>query len=286
MDIFVLGTSGAIPTLKRNLPSVVLRRDGRLFMFDCGEGAQMQVIRSGLSLAKFEKIFITHMHGDHVTGLPGLLMLLTQAGRQAPLTIFGPVGIEDFIVSIRRSLNFYTEYEIVIKEIEREGIIYEEKEFWIETAKVDHKMFTLAFALIEKPRVGKFFIEKALELGLKPGVIFKKLQEGESVLLEDGRCIDPEQVVGPPRRGRKFVYATDTRPSRHVVKLAQDADLLIHDGMFADSEVEDAIAKGHSTARQAAEVAKLANVRQLLLTHISSRYAHTLELTAGPKSFF
>lgn len=286
MEIFILGSSGSIPTLKRNLPSLVLRRDGKLYMFDCGEGTQMQIIKSGLSLAKFEFVFISHLHGDHVTGLPGFLMLLTQASRQLPLTIFGPAGLKDYLESIQRTLNFYSEYQIIIKEITSEGIIYQEKEFYIETVRADHNVFTLAYAFVENPRPGRFYPEKALLWGLKPGPIYKKLQEGESVLLENGQEIKPEMVIGFPRAGRKFVYATDTRPSRKIVYLAQAADLLVHDGMFADEETEDAAAKGHSTVAQAAEIACAAEVKKLVVSHISSRYTQNQILKDQARKIF
>ncbi len=286
MEVFILGSSGSIPTLKRNLPSLVLRRDGKLYMFDCGEGTQIQIIKSGLSLAKFEAVFISHLHGDHVTGLPGLLMLLTQASRQDPLTIFGPAGLRDYLESIQRTLNFYSEYEIIINEITAEGIIYQEKEFYVETARADHNVFTLAYALVENPRPGRFYPDKALEYGLKPGPIYKKLQEGEAVTLENGRVIRPDMVIGPPRPGRKFVYATDTRPSRKIARLAYQADLLVHDGMFAEEEVQDAAAKGHSTVIQAAEIARTAQVKKLIVSHISSRYTQNQILKEQARTVF
>ncbi len=285
MDIFFLGTSGSIPTLKRNLPSLVIRREGELYLFDCGEATQIQIIKSGLSLAKFEAVFITHLHGDHITGLPGFLMLLTQANRTKPLYIFGPPGIEDFIQSIKRTINFYCEYEMVIEEIEQEKVILDKKEFYIETAFCDHNVLTFSYAFVEYDRPGKFYPEKAKELGICPGPNFKKLQNGETITV-NGKIITPEQVVGPPRPGRKVVYATDTRPSENIVNFSKDADVLIHDGMFSAEELKDAIEKGHSTAEGAAEVAKAANVKKLFLTHISSRYFSTKLLKQEAQKVF
>ncbi|MCK4262253.1 ribonuclease Z, partial [bacterium] len=231
MKVVTLGTSGAIPTLRRNLPSVAVQRKGQIFLFDCGEGTQMQFMRSKLSISKMEKVFISHLHGDHLVGLPGLLMSLGHFSRQRPLFIYGPVGIKGYVLANRKYLKFYCEYEIAVEEV-REGIICEEAEYWMEATRLDHNHLTFGYALIERERPGKFRVDKAKALGLEEGPLFGKLQRGESIKLKNGRTIQPEDVLGNPRRGRKVVYAVDTRPCQKAVELAKGADLLIHDGMF------------------------------------------------------
>ena len=285
MKVVTLGTSGAIPTLKRSLPSVAVQREGRIFLFDCGEGTQMQFMRSKLSISKMEKVFISHLHGDHLVGLPGLLMSLGHFSRQRPLFIYGPVGIKGYVLANRKYLKFYCEYEIVIEEV-TEGIISEEEEYWVEVTTLDHNHRTFGYALIERQRPGKFLVDKARAFGIEEGPLFGKLQRGEDIKLRDGRIIHPEDVLGNARRGRKVVYALDTRPCQNVVRLSRGADLLIHDGMFSSNEEEEAKLRGHSTVAQAARVAREAKVKKLILTHVSSRYPDDKLLSEEAKEIF
>jgi len=271
MKVITLGTSGAVPTLKRSLPAAALQRGGEIFLFDCGEGTQMQLMKAKLSIYKVEKIFISHLHGDHVVGLPGLLMSLGQTPREKPLFIYGPRGIKDYVLANKKHLNFHCEYELLLREV-KEGIISEEDEYRFEAVALDHNHLSLGYALIEKERPGKFSVEKAKSLGLEEGPLFGKLQRGEDIKLENGKVIHPRDVLGKPRRGRKIIYATDTRPCPGVAKLSQGADVLIHDGMFSQQEEKEAQERGHSTVTQVARMAKDAGVNRLILTHISSRY--------------
>jgi ribonuclease Z len=271
MKVVTLGTGGAIPTARRSLPATALIRQGEMLLFDCGEGAQLQMRRAHTGFGRLTKVFISHLHGDHLAGLPGLLMTMALLSRDMPLKIFGPPGLKRFVKVARETFRFRSEYQITVLEIEG-GRVDEGSGYRMEARPMDHSIFTLGYALIEQDRPGEFDLKRALELGVPEGPLFGRLQRGQSVTLEDGRVILPQEVLGSPRKGRKFVYALDTRPCRAVVELAKDADFLLHDGMFAQELVEDAHQMGHSTAAQAAQIAKEAGVRQLLLSHISQRY--------------
>ncbi|HPD61190.1 MAG TPA: ribonuclease Z [Thermodesulfobacteriota bacterium] len=285
MKVILLGTGGAIPTLRRSLPALALQRDGDIFLFDCGEGTQVQIIRASLSPGKLFAIFLSHLHGDHVTGLPGLLMTIMHQSREKPLRIFGPPGTREYIALIRKCLGFSPPYVLDIREV-TEGKFFYGSGFRMEAVAVDHRLHTLAFSLVEEPRPGRFFPEKAKDLGIPEGPLFGKLQRGETVTLADGRNITPSMVMSPPRKGRKFVYATDTRPCLQVIKLAQEADLLVHEGMFAHDMEEEAKIKGHSTCAQAAQIASEAKVKNLIITHISTRYQRTDELLYEARTIF
>jgi ribonuclease Z len=285
MRVITLGTSGAIPTLRRSLPAVAVQREGKIFLFDCGEGTQMQMMKAKLSISKLERIFISHLHGDHVVGLPGLLMSLAQVSRQRPIFIYGPTGIKDYVLANKKHLNFYCEYEIVLEEINA-GKITEEGEYHFEAVTLDHNHLTLGYALIERERPGKFLLEKARDLGVEEGPLFGKLQRGEDVKLENGKVIHPQDVLEKPRRGRKIIYATDTRPCRKVADLSREADVLIHDGMFSPNEEKEARERGHSTVTQVAQMAKEAGVTKLILTHISSRYPNDRFLLKEAREIF
>ena len=285
MKVTLLGTGGAIPTLRRSLPAVALQREGNLFLFDCGEGTQVQIIRAGLSPGKLFAVFLSHLHGDHVTGLPGLLMTIMHQSREKPLLIFGPPGTREFITMFRKCLGFNPTYLIDVKEISA-GRIFTGPGFSIEAIEVDHRLKTFAFSLEEEQRAGKFFPDKAKELGVPEGSSFGRLQRGETITLPDGTEVRPEMVLGPPRKGRKFAFVTDTRPCESVIQFAEEADLLIHEGMFTSDMEEEARMKGHSTVAQAAEIAKKARVKKLVLTHISPRYLHIGDLLREARAIF
>lgn len=285
MKVVFLGTSGAIPTLYRNLPSTALVNEGSLILFDCGEYTQVQIIKASLKIGRIDKILISHLHGDHVTGLPGLLMLLNHASREKPLDIYGPPGLKDYIFSNKRILNFYAGYQINVKEIDA-GEVINGDGYNIETFPLNHTTFTLGFRYQEESRQGKLDVEKTRELGIPEGPLLKRLKNGENITLEDGRTIISSEVVGPSISGRTVVYAVDTRPSEIVAEISEGADLLIHDGMFLNEIEEEAFKRGHSTAASAARTALSAGAEKLILTHISPRYTSGAPLAAEAKEIF
>lgn len=271
LRVTFLGTGGALPTKTRNPSSIMLNRDGELLLFDCGEGAQQQMMRAKTGMMAISSIFITHFHADHVLGIPGLLQTLSFHGREEPLDIYGPMWVEDFTRLVMAlgycKLKFEVRAHTLIP-----GEAIEKDDYFIVTAKGMHSVPSLAYAFVEKPRPGRFDRDRAIELGVPEGPLFSKLHNGESVEV-GGRVILPEDVVGEPRAGRKIVYSGDTRPCDEVIELSRGADLLIHDGTLAEEKLDWAKESLHSTAREAAEVALEANVSRLILTHISSRYS-------------
>jgi ribonuclease Z len=285
MKIITLGTGGAIPTVRRSLPATALIRKGEMLLFDCGEGAQLQMRRAHTGFGRLTKIFISHLHGDHLAGLPGLLMTMSLLSRDKPLNIFGPPGLKRFVQVASKTFRFHHEYGLTVKETEG-GLVEEGADYRVVARPMDHSIFALGYALIEEDRPGEFNLERAQELGVPEGPLFGQLQRGQSVTLPQGRVVRPEEVLGSPRKGRKFVHALDTRPCQAVIELAQDADLLVHDGMFAQELEEDAQQMGHSTAAGAARVAKAAGVRQLLLSHISQRYRSVRVLLQEARAIF
>jgi len=271
LRIIFLGTSGSWPTVKRNAPSVAIKRSSEVILFDCGEGTQRQLQRSKLSYMQISKIFITHFHGDHFLGIPGLIQTMQLNDRENPLHIFGPKGMKKLVIQLLSLGYFIPNYNIVAHEVD-EGSDLDFKEYSVNVLRVKHGVPTIAYALEEKMRPGKFNKPKALKLGMPEGPLFSKLQRGESVILKNGRKIKPNMVLGPPRMGRKIVISGDTKPIEEMIDFARDADVLIHEATF-DSTLEDISSDfGHSTALQAAKIAKKANVDKLLLTHISPRY--------------
>lgn len=272
LNIIFLGTAGSVPTPKRSLPAILIQRKGEQIMFDCGEGVQRQMINAKISFHKKMKIFITHMHGDHVLGLPGLLQTMALLDREKKLEIYGPPGIERFLEAIRETVQFVLTFPIETREINEEGTVCDEEEYAIQAVWANHAIPSLAYALTEKPRPGKFYPEKAKTLGIPEGSLWSKLQHGHTVKLPNGRTIKPEDVAGPPRPGRKIVYTGDTRPFRSFAKFAANADIIIHDATLDDELSERAKEDGHSTPGQAAKNAKKVGAKQLILTHISARY--------------
>lgn len=272
LRVVFLGTGGAVPTPKRGLPAVLVTRKGEQIMFDCGEGTQRQLVKARSGFHRKTKIFITHMHGDHVLGLPGLLQTMALLDRQEKLEIYGPTGIKQFLECIKETVQFVLTFQVEVHEIEEAGNVCDEEEYVVQAAWADHIVPNLSYALVEKPRPGRFFPEKARAFGIPEGPLWSKLQQGKIVKMPHGKLVRPRQVVGPPRAGRKIVYTGDTRPSSDVAKLANRADLLIHDATLADDLATRAQEDGHSTPSQAARVAKRAKVKRLVLTHISARY--------------
>ena len=286
LHVVFLGTAGSVPTPKRSLPAVLIQREGEQLMFDCGEGVQRQIIKAKGSFHRKMKIFITHMHGDHVLGLPGLIQTMSLLDREKKLDVYGPPGIEHFLESIKKAVQFVLTFPVEIHEIEKAGIVCDEEEYYVQAAFSSHVIPNLSYAFIEKPRAGRFHPEKAESLGVPEGPLWSKLQRGLNVTLSNGRTVKPEQVVGSPRSGRKIVYTGDTRPFKGFVKFAAHADLLIHDATLDDELAERADEDGHSTPSQAAMNAKKARVKQLVLTHISARYGSVSKLLEQAQAIF
>lgn len=272
LRVTFLGTSAAIPTTARNPSSVCVNREGDRLLFDVGEGTQRQMMRFGTGFA-IDEIFLTHVHGDHVLGLPGLLQTWDFTEREKPITIFTPRGTADPLNRFISALEEEPAYGVTIIEVEPNATIMTRDEYEIRTFPTDHRTTTVGYALVEYDRKGRFFRERAEELGVPVGPKFSQLHRGESVELDDGTVVKPEDVVGPPRPGRRLVYTGDTRPTESVVEAASDADLLIHDATFTDEHEGRARTTAHSTAREAGQIAARANAKRLALTHISSRYA-------------
>lgn len=267
-----LGTAASRPTVERGVSALAIIREGETLLFDCGEGTQRQMMRYGISFA-FEELFFTHTHSDHLLGVTGLIRTLALQGRTEPMRLWVPRGAAR---TLRQCISLggeRTPFPIEITEIEA-GVTLRRRDYRIETFAVDHGGSTsLGFALIEEERLGRFNPDLARAMGIPEGPLWGRIHKGESITLEDGREITPAMLVGERRRGRRIVLTGDTRPCQATIDAAQDADLLIHEATFADEEAARAIETGHSTAREAAEVARAAGARRLVLTHISARYS-------------
>ena len=269
MEIIFLGTSSAVPSRDRNHAAIIIREFGEVFLFDCGEGTQKQFIEANVSPMKVNKIFITHFHGDHILGLGGLIQSMGLRQREEDLDIYGPRGLKRVMDAITHTGYFKIDFNLNIHEID-EGVVLETENYRIETTRTKHSVPNNAYSIIEKKKP-RFLREKAIELGVPVGPAFGKLHRGEEVEI-DGKIIKPEQVLGSPRKGLKVTYSGDTRPSEKLIELAKDSDILIHEATFEEADRLNAYEHGHSTARDAAEIAREANVDKLIITHISPRY--------------
>lgn len=276
MRVIFLGTSGAIPTGKRALPAVALVREGTIVLFDCGEGTQRQLIRAGLKLTRVRYVLISHLHADHVLGLPGLVISRSFIGGREALDLYGPPGLAAFLRSVLESTGSQIEYALRIHETEG-GTAWDHGEFRIIAERLQHRATCLGFALVEHDRSGHFLPELAEQLGVPPGPMYGELKRGASVILPDGRVVRGADLVGPPIPGRKVAYVVDTVPCLQAELLAKDADLLIFESTFAPGAEEEARQYGHLTARQAYEIAVRAGARRLALFHFSSRYQDVVE---------
>lgn len=271
LTILFLGTGGSWPTIKRNVASIAVKRGSEVILFDCGEGTQRQFQKSNLSYMQISKIFITHFHGDHFLGIPGLIQTMQLNDREIPLYIYGPKGIDELVSKLLSLGYFKPNYKIVSNEID-EGTKLDFGDYFINILRVKHGIPALAYSLEEKMRPGKFNKAKALELKIPEGPLYSKLQRGEMITLKNGRIIKPDEVLGPPRKGRKIVISGDTTPIEKMIDFAKNADVLIHEATFDSSLDNISTEYGHTTAYQAAEIAKKSNVEKLYLTHISPRY--------------
>ena len=270
-DLVFLGTSGSMPTPRRAPTALLVRRGGERLLFDCAEGTQRQLLVSAVGLIELREIFLTHYHADHYLGLPGMLKTFALRGRELPITIYGPPGLRDLFGSLRRIFGRLTyEYELV--EI-APGDVLPRDGYELSAFAVDHGVSAVGYALVEGERPGRFDVSVADALGVPAGPERGALQAGEEISVPGGRVVRPEDVLGPPRSGRKFVLTGDTAPSDGVVEAAAEADVLVHEATFLEDERERARDTAHSTAADAAGVARDAGVELLALTHLSNRYS-------------
>lgn len=274
MQITFLGTSSGVPTRSRNVSSVGLRLPQRseLWLFDCGEGTQHQVLRSDLKISQLRRIFITHMHGDHIFGLMGLLASCGLAGNPDRIDIYGPTGLDEYLNRSGKYSYTHFSYPVHIHTIQP-GVVYEDEEFTVSCRPLKHRVPAFGYRVEEKDRPGRFDVQKAAALGIPSGPLYGKLKRGETITLPDGQKINGSQLCEAPEVGRKFVYCTDTVYCESAVELAQDADLLIHEATFAHQDAQLAFDRLHSTSTMAAQVALSAGAKHLIMTHFSPRYA-------------
>jgi ribonuclease Z len=283
LDVVFVGTSGSVPTARRGAPSVLVRRGGDRFLVDCGEGTQRQLLRSTVGLVDVPDVLLTHYHADHFLGLPGLLKTLALRGRDVPLSVAGPAGLKGMFQALRRVIGRLP-YELVLQELEP-GDVITRGDYRVEVFAVDHGVEAVGYAFVEDARPGRFDVETARSLGVLEGPAWGQLQRGKAVELDDGRTVEPREVLGAERQGRRVVITGDTRPTRTVVEAANEAQLLIHDSTFGHEEAERALETRHSTAREAAEIARFAGVQLLALVHLSSRYGGA-EITSEAREAF
>jgi len=278
LRLIFLGTSSSVPTIERSLSSIAILRGDELLLFDAGEGTQRQMLKAGIGFNRRTKIFITHFHGDHVIGLLGILQTMAMLNRDRPLDIYGPRGIAGFINYNSNYLKFELTYQVRIHGV-KEGVIVKEKDYVVRACPAEHSVRNYAYLLDESDRPGVFYPERALELGVPKGVLWSKLQDGESIDL-GGKMITPHQVLGPRKPGRKIGISGDTRPNPRLSKFFSKADVIIFDSTYGQECEDKAKDRLHSTALEAAQVARDAGANLLILTHFSARYSDTSELVS------
>ena len=285
LQVTFLGTGAACPSVDRNVASIALTREGETLLLDCGEGTQRQMMRYGVGFT-FREIYFTHYHADHILGVTGLLRTMGLQDRTAPVTLYGPRGAERVLGAALALGIERNRFPVEIVEV-KAGDRLRHEQFDMVAFEADHRADTIGWALVEHDRLGRFDPERARALGVPEGPLWGKIHKGEAITLEDGRVVAPAELVGPTRRGRTVVYTGDTRPSAHVATIARGADLLIHEATFSSEELARAEETGHSTAAQAARIAAEAEVRRLVLTHISPRYTRDApELLAEARALF
>lgn len=305
MKVIPLGTVSGKPTLTRNVSALALVRSAEWVLFDCGEGTQMQITRAGLQPSRLTAVFITHLHGDHFNGLAGLLSTMGLDRRERELTIVGPQGIREYLDTLARLRILFVSYTLNLRELgpadfghdsrrsparKERGLgplpVYETPEYGVSCLPLDHRVFALGYRVEERPRPGRFNLERARKLGIPEGPLYGRLQSGHAIQLADGRRIEPSEVLGPERPGQRVAYCTDTRPCEAARLLARDVDLLIHEATYTSDLIDEAMEHGHSTAAQAGEVARDSGARRLLITHFSPRYTDASVLLKEARSVF
>lgn len=279
-----LGTSSAAPTEGRGLPAIVLQREGQVVIMDCGEGIQRQFISMGLGLNRETTILVTHLHGDHVTGLLGLLQTMSMAQRTRPLTIVAPPALLDWLQVTGNILHIGLTFKILFVPA-RPGVVLRKRDFLVRAARADHSVEAFCYVFEERPRPGVFHPDKAKRLGVPEGKLWSRLQRGRSVTVK-GKSVDAGQVVGAPRPGRRVGYSGDSRPSPRLSRFFRGCDLLIFDSTFSNADREKAVERKHSTSREAATVAREASAKNLVLTHFSARYTSVASLVKDARSVF
>ncbi|EAD8853444.1 ribonuclease Z [Listeria monocytogenes] len=274
MELVFLGTGAGVPSRGRNVTSIalsMLNERNTIWLFDCGEATQHQIMRSQIKLSKLEKIFITHLHGDHIFGLPGLLSSRSFQGGESDLTIYGPVGITEYVETSLRLSGTRLTYKIIFNEIEP-GLIFEDNMFSITVDELDHGLRSFGYRIVEKDKPGALNADKLIDDGVEPGPIFQKIKKGETVTLADGSVINGKDYIDEPQKGKIISIFGDTKATASELELAFNADVLVHEATFEGDKEKLAGEYMHSTTLQAASLAKKANVKKLILTHISSRY--------------
>ncbi|CAM3964570.1 ribonuclease Z [Catellicoccus marimammalium] len=294
MELQFLGTGAGVPATSRNVTSIALKlldECNEIWLFDCGEGTQQQILKTHIRPRKINKIFITHLHGDHIFGLPGLLSSRSFQGGDENLVIYGPKGIKKFVETTLKISESRLSYKISYVELDAfEGVktIIDNKKFKVEVALLDHRIHSFGYRIIEKDLPGELLIDKVKAANIPQGPVYSQLKKGEIVTLEDGRTFDGKDFIGQPKKGRIVTILGDTRKTPNVEILAKDADVLVHESTFGKDEQKLAANYYHSTSTQAATVAKNANVKRLFLTHISARYVGKLayQLQKEARSIF
>ncbi|TFH04206.1 MAG: ribonuclease Z, partial [Candidatus Thorarchaeota archaeon] len=285
LEISILGSGGSMSTENRNLPAIAIKYQGWILMFDAGEDVQRQIERAGLGTNKKMAIFISHMHADHLLGLPGLLLRFSLLGRIKPLKIFGPKELIEYVKMNQNTINLGTTFEAIVHAIEP-GVIFQEESLTVRAFEVDHRGYALGYELtIQKP-TGEFLPERAEELRIPKGPLWSKLANGEEVLLEDGTTIHPNQVTGPSPEPVKIVYSGDTRPCPTLQEASQNATVVISEAMYTIEHEDLAAERGHSTAKGMAQIAAESNVDLLVLTHYSPRYFDGLDILKEGREYF
>jgi ribonuclease Z len=285
LDLIILGSGGSMPTEGRNLPAIAIRYLGWIFLFDCGEDVQRQFERAGLGMNKAMTIFITHMHADHILGLPGLLLRFSLLGRMRPLDIYGPRELIEYVKVNQATINLGTVFETVVHAIEP-GIVFQEGSITIHAFEVDHRGIAFGYEFLFQNPTGEFIPERAEKLGVPKGPHWSTLAKGDSITLDNGTMIHPEDVTNPRPRPLKIVYSGDTRPCQALREKAQDADVLISEAMYTTEHADLAQERGHSTAEDIAKIACEAGVRLLVLTHYSPRYDDGSAILDEGKAYF
>jgi ribonuclease Z len=274
MDLFFLGTGAGVPAKPRNVTSIALKlleERGTVWLFDCGEATQHQILHTSIKPRRIEKIFVTHLHGDHIYGLPGLLASRSFQGGNSLVTLYGPPGIKAYLDISLKVSKTYLKYPLEIIEIE-EGLVFEDDQFKVEAKLLEHGISSFGYRIVEKDRPGILLVDKLQALGVQPGPIYKKIKKGDRVETASGQVLNPVDFLGPAQKGRIVTILGDTRLCEAARSLAENADLLIHEATFSADDKELAHEYYHSTTVQASEVAIKAGVKKLCLTHISSRY--------------